>query len=83
MDVELIGLKKISHSWEFAWFNGSHASGLSWLVKVSLGHQIPTVEQRVGGHDFQLYLGPMDELVCVSKVWNKLKGEEEHVAPLL
>jgi hypothetical protein len=44
--AEPIGLKKISHSCELACFNESHASGLSWLVKVSSCHQIPAVEHR-------------------------------------
>ena len=64
----LLALKKISHSRELASFNGSHASGLSWLVKVSLCHQIPAMKHYAGCHDFQLHLGPMDELVCVFKV---------------
>ena len=35
-----------------------------------------------GGHDFQSHFGAMNELACVSKVWNILNGEEEHVTPL-
>ena len=55
-----------------------------WLVvTVCSGHQISAVEHRASGHDFQLNLELMDELVYVSKVWNILNGEEKHVAPLL